>query len=113
MSKSQLWYQNWLRQTCNLYFVCLYLFHICLVVHRFVLYWGILLRTTWVSLALYLKSPLPDSLHQIVITSLYKNWSNVFGYNQRKTEILWILEVKKILKMVGYHEIGGGGRVVW
>ena len=43
---------------------------------QFCLFWkGISLRTAWVCLAFYLKPPLLDSLHHMVITSFYTNWS--------------------------------------
>ena len=42
------------------------------------------MRTSWLSLALYLKPPLLISHHQMVITGFYTNWSNVSGYNQLK-----------------------------
>ena len=50
--------------------------HFYLVVHiifsKKVFHWS---RTSWVCLALYLKSPLLDSLLHMVITSFYTNWS--------------------------------------
>ena len=64
MNESQMWLQNWLRQTWNVS-VFTFIKHL----FKFYLFWnGISLRTTWLSLALYLKLPLLNSLHKMFIT---------------------------------------------
>ena len=62
------------------------------------------------TLALYLIPPLFNSLYQMVTTGFCINWSNVFGYNFRRADILWSCGGYQNFKNGG---MGGGGGEGW
>ena len=47
------------------------------------------MRATWLSLVLYLKPPLLNSLYQMVITGFYTNWSKLFFLDTTRKKLRW------------------------